>query len=140
MFISFSNFKFVIMCFKTRSMDNKASVATKDIIAFKLMKHITLTEAHSPFRPCAWRIGKIKRSDLPKTLRYHGQEIEVGLHCFKTAGSASNYSFKERDNKLVVVMIPKGALYYENRTQYVSNKMIFLGDAKIFKKAANVLK
>ena len=63
--------------------------------------------------------------------------MHAGFHCFKQKAAAKNYS----GNTVVPIMIPKGAYYYENKSQFVSNRMVLLGsDIKIFEKVARVLK
>jgi hypothetical protein len=129
------------MCFYTRRSVTKAEVAKHPIIAFKLMENVTMSGAESPFRSTKWTVGRVKKAGLRKELNYGGQDIERGLHCFKTAASARRYMHRRASHKVTVVMIPKGALYYENDTQYVSNEMILLGtDLSVFRKIAKVVK
>lgn len=122
------------MCFITRPKIKAAKVAKSNIIAFKLMKNIGISTAYSPFRDKVWQIGHPVSARLKTPLSYAGEEINEGLHCFKTAGDARRYASREKHHKLVPVMIPQGAEYYENDNQIVSNQMILLGtDLRIFK-------
>lgn len=127
------------MCFFTRPRVKAAKVAKSDIVAFKLMKNVTLIQASSPFQSKKWDVGTIQSAKLRTKLNYAGERINEGFHCFKTPDDARRYS-RECYHKLVPVLIPAGSSYYENDTQFVSNCMVLLGtDLKIFKKVVKKL-
>lgn len=141
MFKSFFNSKFVIMCFVTTSSARIAKTARKNILAYKLLKNISATGGSSPFQNLRWSVGKTVKSRLKTKLSYNGENINEGLHCFKTKTGALNYFYYKKDkHKLVPVLIPKGSKYYENNTQIVSNQMILLSnDAQSFDKVAKLI-
>lgn len=129
------------MCFITPNNVRKAKTATKDIIAFKAMNLVienNKQEMRSPTkRTFKWTVGKLFNADLENPLPFTGANINVGFHSFKRKSGAKNYG----GNTVVPVMIPKGAIYYENKTQFVSNQMTALGtNIEIFEKIAKALK
>lgn len=128
------------MCFITPSNILKAKIARRDIIAFKSvyirtgLKKVTIV---SPVRGFEWKVGILYKANMECELLYKGKNVHAGFHCFKQKAAAKNYS----GNTVVPIMIPKGAYYYENKSQFVSNRMVLLGsDIKIFEKVARVLK
>lgn len=128
------------MCFNTRPNVKQFKTARTPIIAFKLMKNVTDRTADSPFRRKTWNVGVPYRAPLVTKLLYAGQDIYEGLHCFKSVGAARRYASGASHLKLVPVMIPAGARYYENETQLVSNKMIMLGTStSLFRKVVKKL-
>lgn len=50
--------------------------------------------------------------------------ISVGLHSCKTRQNAKNRA--ELGGKVVKMIIPKGAKYFENDTEYVSDQLIYI--------------
>lgn len=128
------------MCFSTRPSVSVAKTATKNILAYKLLKDISPTGGSSPFHDLKWEVGKPVKAPLKTKLDYSCQSINEGLHCFKTKRGAMNYLYKRDGHKLVPVLIPKGSKYYENNTQIVSNQMILLSnDAGSFAKVAKLI-
>lgn len=128
------------MCFSPKSNVRKAKTARSSIIAFKLMRCVKENTALSPFQYFTWTTGKEYSSYLNRELDYPGQGINEGLHCFKTLKDAKNYPSREQYHEIAVVMIPKGAMYYENDEQYVSNRMVMLGtNISLFKKVVKKL-
>lgn len=108
------------MCFFTRKNVIKAKVARKPILAYKALK-INGNVVYSPMRYMEWKAGHVHTARLKTKLGSKGEAITVGLHCFKTKKSALTVT-----NSAFPVLIPKGARYYENDSQFVSNKMVLL--------------
>lgn len=128
------------MCFLTPPNVFKAKVARRDIIAFKSLyvsQIGTRQTITSPVKRFSWKVGTLYTCPMDAQLSYKGKNIYVGFHCFKKKKGAADYS----GNTVAPVMIPKGAFYYENEDQFVSNKMILLGsNIEVFEKVAKALK
>ncbi len=107
------------MCFFPRKNVIKARVARKPILAYKALK-VNGAVVYSPLRYMEWKAGRVHKAKLkPKISK--GSNIHVGLHCFKTKKKALTVT-----STVFPVLIPKGALYYENDSQFVSNQMVLL--------------
>lgn len=128
------------MCFELpKGSSVRPSIARKNIIAFKLFKKITFIEAESPVKSFRWTTGKVEHSFLDAP---DDREIYRGFHCCKTPQQARRLAQKWHDKYLVVgiVIIPKGAKYYQNATQYVSDTMqLLFPDINDVKKIAALL-
>lgn len=111
------------MCFK---ITTKCQKATKDIVCYKI-----ISGGGSPyFYPLIIR-GKYQpykkgyhytESGFDKNLKYIGEDN--GFHSYKTI-----YLKKAQyGTKLAVFIIPKGSYYYQNRTEYYSQEIIYVKD------------
>lgn len=117
------------MCFYlNNAMDfQNAKLALDDITVYKLFK-VKDGVIRSPFRSCTWKIGCIKNTHL-KTRAYY--TIDKGLHSFITVSGARNFHFRDGAHILLKCVIPAGAYYFKNGTQYVSNELVVLDDKPV---------
>lgn len=118
------------MCFNVTN--DKRKKARYDIICFKLVRsNSTIGIAESPFRFFDWVAGKKYRSTLDNPCNYNG-DIHEGFHAFKTINGCRRLAKLwdgVQEYNIGIFVIPKGAEYYENDTQYVSNSMkMLIGD------------
>ena len=107
------------MCFSLRPGVHKATLATKNIFAYKAL-YVNGDKITSPSFNARWTPKKMKHARGFKKCTMFSS-IDEGLHCFKNKTLARYYT---SGVKVFKVKIPKGAYYYENSTQYVSNKMM----------------
>lgn len=113
------------MCFHKISNDQKPQVAEQDIECFK---YLYKDKLRSPIQLFQWKVGIVAES----TIEDYGSEIEDGFHACKTEEDAQEYIEETEGNDnhheyaIYKFKIPKGAEYYKNRTQYVSNKMVLV--------------
>lgn len=108
------------MCFNVSKKSPKKKIAKHDILTFKILREDSSDK--KLYSPCqlvgGWSLGKAKVAKIG-TVRYGS--IYAGLHSCRTITYAktrlggSNYAF--------VAVIPAGAEYYENATEYVSSKL-----------------
>ena len=105
------------MCFYIdRQMCPKAKIATKPIIAYKIVAPGHSSKEYiSIWLDFLYIRNNFYFSKIKKGIgSYYG--IEHGLHTFRQRPSNPF-----RDEKVVRFTIPKGAQYYENESEYVSN-------------------
>lgn len=112
------------MCFINRRNQPSAKVATEDIHVFKGLTVDKKGRLYAPVQKTRWRIGWTKwswrmvKSGSP-------DEIYRGLHSAKTWQHANKYG-----DKIFNAVIPKGAKYWENDDEFVSNKLRIVGPFK----------
>jgi len=108
------------MCF-VRKSGQRRKKATEDILAFKRLR-IQGDDIISPYIYTKWKVGELKKADMQQ----NGLgEIEQGLHCYVSEEIAvKNWG----GCTTVPVIIPKGAHYYINDKEIVSNQMIVAAD------------
>ena len=129
------------MCFDVTNPRKKK--ARYDIICFKLVNDdSTITVAESTIQGFEWAAGEEYECELDIPTY---NEIHQGFHACKTAKGCRKLQ-KEWDDgdglsyNIGIFVIPKGAEYYENDTQYVSNKMkMLIGDYRYAKQIAKAL-
>ena len=115
------------MCFRiTYNGKKTATIAKKDIIAYKVLKYVE-GKLISPYNYMSWKKGLIVKIGGVKS--NDSNEIDIGLHCKKTIEGAIEFMgfinvYLEEEAMIYYVIIPKGARYWENVSEYVSNKMI----------------
>ena len=124
MFKLFINFKFVIMCF-TKVTLNPPKTAETDILGIKVLRKSPTGRFLSPFRGrTTW--GMKRKVLLNWEKQRSGYKVYVGLHCFKNIEAAKkgfDRTYDQKGLKYFLVIIPKGARYYENASQYCSDQM-----------------
>lgn len=110
------------MCFTNNGKNTSVQIATKAILVYKGLdryKGKLVSPYYSEFQ---WKEKKkVQEADFDS---YPGYFAFYGFHSCKTAKNA-----KLHGNRAYAFIIPKGALYFENDDQYISNK-IYLRSAK----------
>lgn len=104
------------MCFRVTTRVQKAE---KDIIVYKFLRDYTKGPV-SPHYHARWGVGAVKSSKLDLNHR-NGSEINIGLHACKTISGAKKLNGTRVT--IYALVIPKGAYFYKNASQYVSNRM-----------------
>ena len=122
------------MCFVVKH--KKAKIATSNIVCYKVSNHPKRSNVEDYFRPyyyCSFKYLLNKRT--PSVAIHIGRDWN-GDHSIRD-GYHSLQSFKdgwiawERGTKKIgKFIIPKGTKYYENKTEYVSETLIFKGYIK----------
>ncbi len=119
------------MCFNRTLEPGVAKVAQQDIYAFKILKKIN-GKFISPSRDTEWKVGEVKQE--PNFERVADVNISIGLHSLKTLKDAREYMHWYWSSLSTVAvyqaMIPKGSLYWENKTQYCSEQMVIVSGQK----------
>lgn len=110
------------MCFLHRGKP-KLHIATEDIVCYKKLAYPSLISPH--------RYMKYKRNveaysdlDIPRRVATHLWEINRGLHSLQSDGHDGIYI------NMFKAIIPKGAKYYKNDHEYVSNRLIVVRKMK----------
>lgn len=106
------------MCFDNNRKQKTVKIAEQDIKSFKALisENGKLT---SPIkRKTKWRLGKIKKVWF-MVKKGTPNEINRGLHSAKTVDCAQGYY----SGCIYNCIIPKGAAYWENDDEYVSNAL-----------------
>jgi len=124
------------MCFIVDELDKKEKIAKDDIICYKVgrkyNKNWIFRDTFLPlFRNFTYKIGKLYKKCYPSRLivevpefipiRYSNGIIYEGFHSYKSKYT-SYYAM--HSYCCVLCIIPKGAKYYENKTEYVSDQII----------------
>lgn len=112
---------------EARNFKNNPKIAKKDIPVYKVI-HKTGFSAIKGFDYCKGFHytelnpfkGRIKRHDF---LFHWLLDIETGFHSCKSIQEAKKWGLNNK--KLVTFYIPKGAKYYENDTEYVSDQIVW---------------
>ncbi len=110
------------MCFSNSQHQKGVKIATEDIPVFKALKTNDEDELTSPVKTgTIWKIGKIKRVWF---MRRWGVPVEInrGIHSGKDRYGASGFCAP-----IYNAVIPRGSIYWENKSEYVSNKLIIIG-------------
>lgn len=112
------------MCF-TRQNLKPPEIADKNIVSYKLLikesRHIA-----SPFkRRYKWKDKNVRTARLEN---HHWYNVYKGFHSFIDIEKAVRYGRRTlidriTDCHIYKMIIPKGAKYYKNRTQYASDKI-----------------
>jgi len=112
------------MCF-TKENHNAPKVAQTDILAIKVLRKSPAGRLLSPIRGrTVWGIKRKVLKDWEKEPSHYS--VHTGLHCFKNIEAARREFAHAHDKKTLkyfLVIIPKGARYYENSSQYCSDQM-----------------
>lgn len=120
------------MCFRTTILLNntpKALVAKEDIECWKVLTNYFRSPMRSSMQWTAgWHYFITNKNpfSFSKTYTYRVWNIERGLHSFKSLYHAKRY-FNNNTHayKYVKMIIPKGAKYFVNKSQYVSSDLVF---------------
>jgi hypothetical protein len=118
------------MCFDIRKKDSVASIATKDIIAYKVLK-VSDGVLYSPYQSSFhWTAGKLEMVGNFRRLNVNGAIFE-GFHCLRSLAHAKDFKkdgYRYTHYKIFQMIIPKGALYWINSTQIVSDQVKLVSD------------
>lgn len=116
------------MCFTiqvkrgTDAMYCKATKAEKDIVVYKWLKESEGGVLCSPIKQgTKWKKGVPKIAGMCR--KSSSLDINKGLHSFRGVTSACRYR-GAKSGGIYKCKIPKGAYFFVNRTQYVSNRLI----------------
>lgn len=114
----------------------KAKVADRNIVCYKVSNHPKQSRVKNYLRPYfqfefKYLLSKsAPKQSLDADRSFDGKRyIREGYHSYKD----SNHSwvvFKGSMKKIGKFIIPKGTKYYENKTEYVSETLIFKGYIK----------
>lgn len=122
------------MCFRllTKNRYPRPLVAKEDIVVYKRLKK-TSKGYKSPYKDFVYNVGYhyYETSSLRKrytgspmyNFRLHSFDINEGLHSYKDLTTAMYW--KNTLEKIVKMIIPKGAKYYDNGSEIVSTELIF---------------
>lgn len=113
------------MCFS--KITNKLKIAEKDIPCYKFLR----CDLKSPFEFYQYVPGAVNTVNLDKDDSEF--EVEEGYHSCKTLATAIQYREEQNEDhrKIYEFYIPKGAEYYENETQYVSNQIVLKSEKSV---------
>lgn len=114
------------MCFSLGSKKT-ATKASKNILVFKALRN-RYGRWESPYQDTTYTFGRTNTSRLIK----ERDSISVGLHAYKTLEDAKSAGHSK--GNIFRAIIPKGASYYTNTTQRVSNELIVLGKMALLSK------
>lgn len=118
------------MCFNKKSHDQVAQKATRDIYGIKVLIK-EKSELRSPYMYSKWRLGVTKRAHKFDPKRAGLINVNEGLHCYKTLDEAVQDSQGAYKEKVFLVVIPKGTMYYENDTQFCAQRMYLAREIRI---------
>ena len=111
------------MCF-TRLNFTPAKTAEADTIVYKILRKYPKT-IRSPYRKrYIWNDKKIRKAKLGDSET--SISVSAGFHSFRKISSAISYTRQMGNTSSLYIykmIIPKGAKFYKNRTQYVSTKI-----------------
>lgn len=118
------------MCFTNTEGQLTAKVAENDIECYKYL----MNAGRGLESPCYDHMWKEKEVSEAAAFSEEGKyEIEAGFHSCKTFSSCCIYRAWMSDSLWAIYkfIIPKGALYFENATQYVSNKIYLASEIPV---------
>ncbi len=116
------------MCFKLRYEDKKPRVAKQDIVCWKILR----MDNRSPMydlvidrKEEAWTPGYIYWEKSQTFRKSSISQYKVNGGCFHSKRMRKlakiSWIMDDGDKKVVKMIIPKGAKYYENDEEYVSD-------------------
>lgn len=106
------------MCFYKNKSTDTVRVARRDIKVYKQL-HRKRGKYLSPVYGQEWERKKVVTSQL--TQNAYSSYVYAGLHAFRKRRHAGGYG-----GTVYSFIIPRGAKYFMNDTQYVSDKMYML--------------
>ncbi len=119
------------MCFVIRSEKKpKVKIAKKDIRVYKVIG----SSGHGIYYNLMgrrdtiiqWKKGYLYKDKIGRLkLFFDLWEINEGLHSFKKRKDANELVISSHGRTIVIMYIPKGAKYYENGHQYLSNQLVW---------------
>lgn len=111
------------MCFTNTQNQETAKIAENDIECYKYLRSWAEGLQSPMFGEFYWKEKEINEVDLGEL--DSSNEIDEGFHSCKTLKNCQTYRKYNDDYGLSIYLfiIPKGAKYFENGTQYVSDKI-----------------
>lgn len=115
------------MCFTNNLNQTAPKVAENDIECYKFLMDLC-----SPFYYNGiWKENELKEAEIAETAD-HNDELNIGFHSCKDVERCIWYRADVEYQHICPIykfIIPKGALYYENNNEYLSDK-IYLASEK----------
>lgn len=115
------------MCFAIKKNDEVARVTPVDITVYKILEVNVNGGLYSPTQSTSWTLDLVAViHDLKRVRSHTADTIDAGLHSLRTLQDAKDFKRSNYPNsfyKICTAVIPKGALYWENATQYVSDRL-----------------
>lgn len=134
------------MCFSIRQKESVAKIAQKDIKCLKILR-VEEGVISSPIKKgTIWTLGVVQTEPrLKRTVEsngWNGHSLNEGLHALKGKVAADKYKrdIGARNTKIYEAVIPKGAIYWENATQYCADQLKVTGVYRVKPKAVAVKK
>jgi hypothetical protein len=114
---------------KAREFMDSPKIATKDILVWKVIE----SNGVSPYRYFKYEKGYHYYQTGKKPFGFKLQqgfcrwfiEINMGLHSCKSINRAKEVQGLSSTRKVVKMYIPKGAKYFENEREYVSDQLVW---------------
>lgn len=107
------------MCFDNVNNQKEAKIAKKSIKVYKSLQYVGDKITSPYYHNIVWKKGEIKVcNSMSKSPKSPPMEINRGLHSAKTISRA-----KVHASAVFEAVIPKGSLYWENDSEYVSNAL-----------------
>ena len=134
------------MCFHTgikvkSNEEPQAKIATEDITCYKIINRSGSGRYYNPTdkngKSQFWKIGfhayvQEFRIIWDTWIQYGEYVIHEGLHSYKNTDHREICNiiayYYTTGFKIIKLIIPQGALYYENDLEYVSNELIYVED------------
>lgn len=124
------------MCFYRRPEQEKANIALEDIKCYKILHrnshHKTII---SPFWSYEWKPGEPNTTEEMVIETSWANSLTNGFHSLRNISSALHYGELEGVNgpnqAIFECTIPKGSLYWDNNTQYLSNALTLNSDTPV---------
>ena len=110
------------MCFVIEKGQEKPYIASKDIRCYKVMTREAGHYFRSKFQYFQYETGVVYRRPFQIKLskpRHFGDVINVGYHSYRNKAWAKRHCPGRAE--VVRCTIPKGTLFFQTRTEYVSN-------------------
>lgn len=119
------------MCFTNYKKQESAKVAENDIECYKYLLNDTRGLMSPIYGDFIW-----KEKEIVNAVHFSpagDRIIENGFHSRKTVAGADDYRVEMCDiaSPIHKFIIPKGALYFENETEYVSNKIYLASEIPV---------
>lgn len=120
------------MCFY-KEFGSELKTATKAITVYKgLIKQ--KGRLKSPYQFTVWSERGVR------TIKNFVEEADKGIVIHYGFHSAKRWNTARKHGRVYVFIIPKGAKYYENSEEYVSNKIYLKSKISINKKVGTTIK
>lgn len=119
------------MCFTNYKNQESAKVAENDIECYKYLLNDNRGLISPIYGDFIW-----KEKEIVEAVYFSStgdRIIEGGFHSRKTIGGAQDFKEEMCDlaSPIHKFIIPKGALYFENETEYVSNKIYLASEIPV---------
>lgn len=119
------------MCFNlgTHTSIPKAKTAKTDILCYKVVETSEEFDGkliiRSMLQGHIYKLGKLETATFGIRNMFNNYTIHAGLHSYTRASKAKIcLQGSDLSDKIMVCIIPKGTRYYENETEFCSDKLI----------------